>query len=205
MQYGKSHVLKLIGILAIINVLSLFVYLKGTEEGKGDLIMIVENSRSYFLDPFSSPLYLYKTTEIVYDYIQLRHMNRTDINIELFKELVERGQIRRARNATFHNIGDCNNLKFLTHDGKDEYITKVSYTENGELTYLSLVYDGVNRGTYNFFNQEGLWITRKLHKIDVYLWVFYGTGSDDPTSLIQRLLFFLQPKPDVCQTMEVVK
>jgi hypothetical protein len=205
MLYNKGYIVKLILILVLINILSLFVYFKKTGNGNGDLQLMVENSRTYFLDPFNSPLYLFKTTELVYDYIQLKHINRTDITVELFKELVERGQLKRARNAAFHNIGDCNNVKYLTHNGKDEYIAKVNYTDNGEIMYLSLVYDGVNRGTYNFFNQEGLWITRKLHKIDVYLWVFYGTGGDDPTSVIERFLFFLQPKPDVCQSMEVNK
>ena len=195
----RTRIIKFIKFLVIINLITIiFTYNQLTDEA--DHIQFIKNETNDFLilNQFHSPFYISKTVELIYDYNQYQHSKRTDVNIELIAELVERGQIKQARSATFHNIRDCNNVKYISSNGRDEYIVKIDYTESGEVIYLSLVRDGVNRGTYNLFNQEGPLLTRRLHKIDIYLWILYGTGISDTSTLRERFYFSLYKQPVGC-------
>ncbi len=125
---------------------------------------------------------------------QSTHEKKTNITIEQFMELVDSNKVKLARNATFHNINDCHNLKYLSHHGRYEYIVKVEKDENGNDLYIKIVKDPINKGTYNYFNQEGNWLQRSMHHVDVILWLLYGTGDSDPSSFDERLTFYFNRK-----------
>lgn len=68
------------------------------------------------------------------------------------------------------------NRKFVSLDGKQEYV----FNENG-----ALVTDPVNKGTYNYCSPDNL-LGHATQ--DLIPWIKWGTGPDDPTSKIDRLL-----------------
>lgn len=121
---------------------------------------------------------------------QDNHGLRTHVSIERFVELIDANKIIPARNATFHNINDCHNLKYLSRNGRYEYIVKVEKDENGNNLFINIVTNPINKGTYNYFNQEGRWWQRNLHHIDVIFWLLYGTSYEDKSTVDDRLAFY---------------
>ncbi len=119
---------------------------------------------------------------------------RNNISIEELREMVDSNKLKKARKASFHNINDCGNLKYLSKDGHFEYIVKATRDEDGKYLFIDIVKDPINRGTYNFFNQEGNWWNRLLHHVDVNLWLLYGTGYDDKSTISDRLFFYFTRK-----------
>ncbi|QVK16981.1 hypothetical protein KHQ81_08765 [Mycoplasmatota bacterium] len=118
------------------------------------------------------------------------HALRTHVSIERFVGLINSNKIIPARNATFHNINDCHNLKYLSRNGHYEYIVKVEKDENGNNLFIKIVTNSINKGTYNFFNQEGRWWQRSLHHFDVIFWLLYGTSYEDQSTVSDRLDFY---------------
>ncbi len=114
----------------------------------------------------------------------------TNISLERFNDLIASNQIILARNANFHNINDCHNIKYLSQNGKYEYIIKVEKDENGNSVFKGFVTEPINKGTYNYFNQEGNFFQRSLHHMDVMLWFLYGTSYEDFSSFSDRLSFY---------------
>jgi hypothetical protein len=160
-----------------------------------DAFSVTISYKKFFV--LNLPYVAFQTLGSIYDRYQDRNFEMTTIDIEVFKELVNRNQVRQAKNAVFHNINDCNNFKYLSRNGKYEYIVKVEIDEDGSISYVSMVKDPINRGTYNLFNQEGKWFERKGHIIDVYLWLLYGTGKDDQSSFSERFSI-LRNRPTFC-------
>ncbi len=115
------------------------------------------------------------------------HNSITDISIERFIQLVEDNELRLARNARLHNINDCNNFKYLSKDGRFEYIVKIEKDVNGNIIFKEIVTDSINRGTYNFFNQSGNFWQRSFHHFDVIFWLLYGTSNQDASTICWRL------------------
>lgn len=197
-DYQKCLV-NLLKTLLLVNLMVFFLTFSFAKHKQLYLHYIQSEAIDYFLlVPYSSVYYFYRNGQLIYDFVQYKHTIKTNVSFELFMKMVERGQLKRARHANFHNINDCNNVKYLSLDGRYEYIIKVAYNDAGEMVFVDFVRDGINRGTYNLFNQEGSKVARSLHKIDVYLWVLFGTGIDDPSSIIERLNFFLFRKPQGC-------
>lgn len=193
---------KLLLLILIFDLLLVSITFKGMIKKAYNVPSALKHTNPYFvLSPIDVQFYAYKSIEWFYFTLQDRHGERTDVNLELFEELVERRQLVRARNASLHNLHDCDNLKYLSLNGKNEYIVKVEYEEDGDVIFVEIITDHVNKGTYNLFNQEGTWLTRKLHKVDVYLWILYGTGRDDPTNIFQRL-YYLYNRPNSCDSLE---
>lgn len=118
------------------------------------------------------------------------HNSETNISIERFIQLVESNELRLARNARLHNINDCYNLKYLSKDGKLEYIVKVEKDANGNIIFKELVTDSVNKGTYNYFNQSGTFWQRSFHQFDVIYWLLYGTSRQDTSTICWRLTVY---------------
>jgi len=154
------------------------------EEKIVDIIVNSQSTTSIELKLFNSTI-----KKAYYDKQEVHH-RKTDISIERFVELFNANKIILAKNSSFHNIDDCNNYKYISRDGHDEYIVKVEKDDNGNNLYVTIVTDPINKGTYNIFNQEGSWWQRNLHHIDLILWLLYGTSYEDQSTIDKRLAFY---------------
>lgn len=154
---------------------------------------------------FGLPLtVIYHYFENIYNNKQEIQDRKANISMEQLLERIDSNELIEARHATFHNIRDCNNIKYLSRSGAYEYIVKIEKDENGEYTFIKIIDDPTNKGTYNFYNQEGNIWQRKFHHVDVVFWIIFGTGHHDNSKIYERLEFYFT-KSTFCKVKEVVE